>query len=62
MPPRCATFVVATAPQNQNFNLNALDFCSSYVPVKGMSDRPASWRVPTPKQMEKTRRQAQLTA
>jgi hypothetical protein len=30
-----------------------LDFCSSYVLIEGMSDRPASWRMPTPKQMER---------
>jgi hypothetical protein len=35
------------------FNLCGLDFCSSYVLLKDMSDRPASWRIPTPKQMEK---------
>jgi hypothetical protein len=35
------------------FNLYGLDFCSSYVLIKDMSDRPASWRMPTPTQMEK---------
>jgi hypothetical protein len=35
------------------FNLSGLDFCSSSVLIGGMSDRPASWRMPTPKPMEK---------
>jgi hypothetical protein len=35
------------------FNLNGLDICSLYVLLGGMSDRPASWRMPTEKQMEK---------
>ncbi|SCB54125.1 hypothetical protein GA0061098_102380 [Bradyrhizobium shewense] len=29
-----------------------LDFCSLYVPITAMTNRPASWRMPTPKQME----------
>jgi hypothetical protein len=40
------------APSSK-FNLNGLDFCSSYVLIENMSDRPASWRMPTPEQMEK---------
>jgi hypothetical protein len=34
-------------------SLVELDFCSLYVLIRAMTDRPASWRMPTPKQMEK---------
>src|ERR1700681_1566890 len=30
-----------------------LDICSCYVLIADMTDRPARWRMPTPKQMEK---------
>ncbi|HCX17270.1 MAG TPA: hypothetical protein DHH36_10270, partial [Afipia sp.] len=35
------------------FNLCGLDFCSCYVLFAKMNDRPASWHMPTPKQMER---------
>jgi hypothetical protein len=39
--------------QEPRFNLNGLDLCSHSVLIAGMSNRPASWRMPTPKQMDK---------
>jgi hypothetical protein len=35
-----------------------LDFCSLYVLMDSMNDRPASWRMPTEKQMEKLAKDA----
>ena len=35
----------------RNYSLNRLDICSLYVLIR--TDRPASWRMPKPKQMEK---------
>lgn len=37
----------------QRTPLVRLDICSLYVLITAMTDRPASWRMPTPKQMEK---------
>jgi hypothetical protein len=42
-----------TARGRAKNNFSGLDFCSSYVLIKSMSDRPASWGMPMPKQMEK---------
>jgi hypothetical protein len=42
----------------QKFNLRGLDFCSCF----GMKDHPASWRMPTPKQMEKLAAEADRKA
>jgi hypothetical protein len=41
---------------------NDLDFCSIFVLIAGMGDRPASWRMPTPKQMEKLAIEAERKA
>src|ERR1700744_6508712 len=48
-----------TVPGRHHFRLPPfcrLDICSCYVLMAVMNDRPASWRMPTPKQMEKLAR------
>src|SRR5258705_4913936 len=47
-----STIISTETLAQQIFNLGGIDFCSLYVQIKEMTDRPASWCTPTPKQME----------
>jgi hypothetical protein len=47
------TIIFTETPGPPNFPFSGLDFRSLYVLIPEMTNRPASWRMPTPQQMEK---------
>ena len=46
--------------QGRKFNLSGLAILFLLCSIRGMTDRPASWRMPTPEQMEKLAAEAGL--